>query len=211
MPDQKDHDIPKKDPQDMNIDPYWDALMSNPELRNAYNEAERNGYSGKRAHAIARIEVFGVDHARESFSHNNDEEVFQEVLDERYHEQTQSDDSKENQEEDVVNPSLDKWGDDTQCTQTGHWEEFREHLDRIPAVKSYSLSKESGTAKVNVEDKRGQVSVGRELFTRVAHMGFIVGEIHGDRNEIKFIDILGEHYHYMPDELSLSSGEKGDD
>lgn len=97
--------------------------------------------------------------------------------------------------------------EDESHTPTGQWKEFQEHLEKIPAVQSFSLLEDSDMAKVYVDNERGHLSVGRELFTRVAHMGFIVAEINGHRNEIKFINILGEHNHYLPDELNLVKGE----
>lgn len=91
----------------------------------------------------------------------------------------------------------------TQNRDLAHWKEFQDHLEKIPEVESYTLHKDSGTAKVYLKD--GVDRIGRELFTRVAHMGFIVGEIHDAYNEIKFINILGEHHHYLPEEVELSS------
>jgi hypothetical protein len=86
-----------------------------------------------------------------------------------------------------------------------HWDEFRDHLEKIPEVESYNLSEDSGTARVYLEDSLAELSVGRELFTRVATMGFIVGEVNGRGNEIKFIDILGKHRGYLPAEVELST------
>jgi len=71
----------------MAIDPYWDSLISNPQLREVYTRAEKEGYPTKQAHAIARIEVFGLEHARESFALNDDEEAFQKVLNAKNYEQ----------------------------------------------------------------------------------------------------------------------------
>jgi hypothetical protein len=90
----------------------------------------------------------------------------------------------------------------THIPDIAHWEEFQDHLERIPEVASYEFNKESGTAKVWLEDDIGELFVGRGLFTRVAHMGFIVGKISGDKNEIMFIDILGEHRGYLPEEVA---------
>lgn len=73
---------------------------------------------------------------------------------------------------------------------------------QLPLNLGVSLQK-SGTAKVYLED--GTDGIGRELFTRVAHMGFIVGEIYGVCDEIKFINTLGEHHHYLPEEVELNS------
>lgn len=61
MPELRDHDVPKRDPSEMGGDPFHDALLSNPELREAYTRLEEEGYSTNEAHYLARKEVFGED------------------------------------------------------------------------------------------------------------------------------------------------------
>ena len=67
MPDMKDHDIERIDPTERNIDPYWDGLISNPDLREAFNEAKERGHETQEAHVVARLEVFGEEQARDQF------------------------------------------------------------------------------------------------------------------------------------------------
>lgn len=60
MPELRGTDVPKRDPSEMNHDPRHDALLSNPELREAYTRLEE-GHSTGEAHYLARKEVFGED------------------------------------------------------------------------------------------------------------------------------------------------------
>lgn len=57
----RDHDVPDRDPEDFEYDPRYDALISNPNLREAYTRFEEEGYDVDRAHYLARKEVFGED------------------------------------------------------------------------------------------------------------------------------------------------------
>ena len=61
MPELRGTDVPKRDPAEMNHDPRHDALLSNPELREAYSRLEEEGHSTGEAHYLARKEVFGED------------------------------------------------------------------------------------------------------------------------------------------------------
>jgi hypothetical protein len=76
------------------------------------------------------------------------------------------------------------------------WERLEEHLDLLSDVRSYSLRQDSDVAYVTV---REDTHIGRELFTRVADMGFIVAEMDG--TELMLINILGKYSHYLPDEI----------
>lgn len=55
--EQDDHEMDR----DAGTDPLHDALLSNPELRETYNEAVEGGMSSDEAHLYARREVFGED------------------------------------------------------------------------------------------------------------------------------------------------------
>lgn len=57
----RDHDVPKRDPSDFEGDPRHDALISNPDLREAYTELKEEGHTTDEAHYLARKEVFGDD------------------------------------------------------------------------------------------------------------------------------------------------------
>lgn len=61
LPELHDHDAPKRDPSEFEGDPRHDALMSNPDLREAYTRLQAEGYSVTEAHYYARKEVFGDD------------------------------------------------------------------------------------------------------------------------------------------------------
>lgn len=59
------------------VDPYHDELISNPNLREAFNEATRQGYEGEEAHAYSHFVVFGPGEAERQF----DEEIIEAVRD----------------------------------------------------------------------------------------------------------------------------------
>lgn len=65
MPELEDHDVPK-DPTRA-ADPRDDALMSNPELREAYNRLREYGLSHDDAHLEARRELFGDEYVEEEY------------------------------------------------------------------------------------------------------------------------------------------------
>lgn len=60
MPNLREHDTPKRDPESFQGNPLHDALLSNPELREAYLEYEEE-HGPDRAHYLARKDVFGED------------------------------------------------------------------------------------------------------------------------------------------------------
>jgi hypothetical protein len=57
------------------IDPYHDELISNPELREAFNDAKEMGYGQYEAHAYSHFVVFGPDEAEQQF----DEELIETI------------------------------------------------------------------------------------------------------------------------------------
>ncbi|AZH25662.1 hypothetical protein [Haloplanus aerogenes] len=63
--------------KDLNVDPNWDTMVSNPEYREAFNAAEREGYSTEESHILAHAEVWNKKHALEKF----DEETVEELID----------------------------------------------------------------------------------------------------------------------------------
>ncbi|WP_251330418.1 hypothetical protein [Haloplanus pelagicus] len=65
------------DPEDRNVDPNWDTMVSNPEYREAFNDAEREGHSTEESHIIAHVEVWDKKSALEKF----DEETVEELID----------------------------------------------------------------------------------------------------------------------------------
>lgn len=58
------------------VDGDWDTLTSNPEYREAYNDAERDGYRGEEAHIVAHLEVYEEEFVREKY----DDEAVEEVV-----------------------------------------------------------------------------------------------------------------------------------
>jgi hypothetical protein len=64
------------DPEDREVDPNWDTLISNPDYRDAFNRAAEDGHNTQECHIIATAETFDKRTAEEKF----DEEEVAEVL-----------------------------------------------------------------------------------------------------------------------------------
>ena len=67
----------RKETEYWNVDPNWDTMVSNPEYRDAFNDAEREGHSTEESHIIAHAEVWEKKHALEKF----DEETVEKLID----------------------------------------------------------------------------------------------------------------------------------
>lgn len=93
MPDQSDNDNEGASSRELNLDPHWDALISNPELRKAFTEAEEAGLSQEQAHVYARLKVFGEEVTREKFDGGLVDEVVGRELDTKNEEQNETDTS----------------------------------------------------------------------------------------------------------------------
>jgi len=67
MPKIHDHDIERKSPGERPVDGDWDSLISNPDLREAFNAAREDGFDTDEAHVWSQVAVFGEEWAREKF------------------------------------------------------------------------------------------------------------------------------------------------
>ena len=118
MPDQRS----SYDPDDRNFDDVnwkpdgnWDGLISNPDLREAFNQAVAAGHSNEDAHVIAEVTVFGQEAAADKYGN----ERVDELLEETEAAPCSDSDTKGEATEDVVNErnernekTLSDWGDE---------------------------------------------------------------------------------------------------
>jgi len=86
---------------EIKVDGDWDTMIINPDYREAFNEAEREGYSQDVCHIIAHIKVWDVEYA----VHKYGEEAVREVIgDEEYDwdgmSEDEDEDTSRDQEED---------------------------------------------------------------------------------------------------------------
>ncbi|WP_338739496.1 hypothetical protein [Haloplanus salilacus] len=65
----------RKDSEYWNVDPNWDTMVSNPEYREAFNDAEREGHSTEESHILAHVEVWDKKSALEKFDEGTVEEL----------------------------------------------------------------------------------------------------------------------------------------